>query len=82
MKYCNQWNVKCNLNKIKIMIFKEEGAGGSGKLKDSILVHVLSKTGGSKRIYLFRGKARTFRRMGKTNRKYESALHTDICNSN
>jgi len=61
------------------MVFKE---GGSGKLKDSMLVHVLSKIGGSKRIYLFRGKARKFKRMGKANRKYESAQHTDVRNIN
>jgi len=22
IKYCNQWNVKCNLNKIKVMVLK------------------------------------------------------------
>jgi hypothetical protein len=64
------------------MVFKEDGRRGGRKLKESILVHVLSKIGGSKRIYLFRGKARKFRRMAKMNRKYESAQHTDICNSN
>ena len=29
MKYCNQWNVKCNLNKTKVMVFKEGGGGGN-----------------------------------------------------
>jgi len=44
------------------------GGGGVGKLKDTMLVHVLSMIGGSKRIYLFRSKVRKFRKMGKTNK--------------
>ena len=24
MTYCNQWNVKCNLNKTKVMVFKKK----------------------------------------------------------
>jgi hypothetical protein len=28
MKYCKQWNVKCNFNTTKVMVFKEEGEGG------------------------------------------------------
>ena len=43
------------------------------------MVHVLSKTGGSKRIYLFRAKARRFRRMEKTKIEHECARHTDNC---
>jgi hypothetical protein len=40
-KYCNHWNVKCNLNKNKIIVLKK----GKSKLKyRKRVVHVLSKT--------------------------------------
>jgi hypothetical protein len=27
-EHCNQWNVKCNLNKTRVMVFKENKRGG------------------------------------------------------
>jgi len=27
MKYCNQWNVQCNLNKTKVMVLKKRAGG-------------------------------------------------------
>jgi len=40
------------------------------------LVHVWSKTGGSKIVYLLWGKARKFRRLEETQRKYKSERYT------
>jgi hypothetical protein len=31
-KYCNQWNVKCNLNETKVMVLKKK----EGKLKGNV----------------------------------------------
>jgi hypothetical protein len=46
-----------------------------------MFVHILSKTGGSKRIYIYKGKSRKFRRMEKTKINNASARHNDICKS-
>jgi hypothetical protein len=43
-----------------------------------MLIHILSKTGGSKIIHIYSGKAMMFMRMGRTKRKYESERHIDI----
>jgi hypothetical protein len=75
-KYCNQQNVKYNFNKTKVMVFKKKKKGaGEETERQRMLVHVLSKTSGSTRIYLFRGKARKFRRVEETKRKYKSKVH-------
>jgi hypothetical protein len=42
-----------------------------------MLVHILSKTGGSKISNLFSGKAMMIMKMGKKKRKYESERHID-----
>jgi hypothetical protein len=57
---------KCNFDKTKIMIFKKPGK----------LIYVRSKIGGSKIVYLFWGKARKFRSLVETQRKYKSERHT------
>jgi hypothetical protein len=47
--------------------------------RQRMLVHVLSKTGGSKMTYLFRVKLGV--QKNEEDKKYESARHTDICKS-
>jgi hypothetical protein len=47
-----------------------------------MLVHILLKTGGCKRIYIHKGESRKFRRVEKTKINYASARYNDICKSN
>jgi len=65
VKYFNKWNLKCTFNRTKLIVYKKQGK----------LVHVWSKTGGSKIVYLFWGKATKFRRLEETQRKYNSERH-------
>jgi len=60
----------------------EGGEKGTKTERPRMLVRILSKTGGSKRIYIYKGKPRKFRRMEKTTINYASARHNDICTSN
>jgi len=50
MTYCNNWNVKCNLNKTKVMVFKKKKKGR--KTENRKCCYKNCQDCGSKGIYL------------------------------